>query len=87
MEALPIPTPNTQGTASTPDTEKKTRRKSRTVHQSNESAKPAKVPRPPNAFILYRQHHHPLVKERSPELHNNEICKLLLLASTIKGCN
>ena len=37
--------------------------------------KAGKVPRPPNAFILYRQHHHPLVKRASPHLHNNEICK------------
>lgn len=34
-----------------------------------------KLPRPPNAFILYRQHHHPIVKEAHPELHNNQICK------------
>ena len=34
-----------------------------------------KVARPPNAFILYRQHHHPLVKAAHPELHNNQICK------------
>lgn len=35
----------------------------------------AKLPRPPNSFILYRQHHHPLLKETQPNLHNNEICK------------
>lgn len=35
----------------------------------------AKVARPPNAFILYRQHHHPLVRSEYPELHNNQICK------------
>lgn len=34
-----------------------------------------KVARPPNAFILYRQHHHPLVKAAHPKLHNNQICK------------
>ena len=34
-----------------------------------------KVARPPNAFILYRQHHHPLVKSAHPKLHNNQICK------------
>ena len=34
-----------------------------------------KLPRPPNAFILYRQHHHPIVKEAHPQLHNNQICK------------
>ena len=35
----------------------------------------AKIARPPNAFILYRQHHHPLVKAEYPDLHNNQICK------------
>ncbi|KAL8807375.1 MAG: hypothetical protein Q9182_000714 [Xanthomendoza sp. 2 TL-2023] len=38
-------------------------------------AKKDKIARPPNAFILYRQHHHPLVKSQNPELHNNQICK------------
>ena len=37
--------------------------------------KKAKVARPANAFILYRQHHHPLIKAEHPELHNNQICK------------
>ena len=35
----------------------------------------AKIPRPPNAFILYRQHFHPSMKKQNPNLHNNEICK------------
>lgn len=39
--------------------------------------KKSKIPRPPNAFILYRQHHHPTVKSHNPGLHNNEISKLL----------
>ncbi|KKZ64523.1 hypothetical protein EMCG_01402 [[Emmonsia] crescens] len=39
--------------------------------------KPEKIPRPPNAFILYRQHHHPLVKASHPDFHNNEISVLL----------
>ena len=34
-----------------------------------------KIPRPPNSFILYRQHYHPLIKESNPGIHNNEICK------------
>lgn len=38
-------------------------------------SKKARLPRPPNAFILYRQHHHPIVKEAHPDLHNNQICK------------
>ena len=37
--------------------------------------KKAKVPRPPNAFILYRQHHHPLIKAKNPDMHNNQICE------------
>ncbi|KAK4693975.1 hypothetical protein P7C71_g3526, partial [Lecanoromycetidae sp. Uapishka_2] len=41
------------------------------------TSKQAKVARPPNAFILYRQHHHPLVKAQNPELHNNQISVIL----------
>lgn len=40
-------------------------------------SKGAKVPRPPNAFILYRQHYHPILKDEHPEYHNNDICKFL----------
>lgn len=39
----------------------------------------AKVPRPPNVFILYRQHHHPLIKAQFPGIVNNDICKSLPL--------
>ena len=35
----------------------------------------SKVPRPPNAFIIYRQHHHPMIKALNPGVHNNQICK------------
>ena len=35
-----------------------------------------KVPRPPNAFIIYRQEWHPKVVEQHPDMHNNDICKL-----------
>lgn len=34
-----------------------------------------KVPRPPNAFILYRKDWHPIVVAQNPGLHNNAICK------------
>lgn len=37
----------------------------------------AKLPRPPNSFILYRQHHHPLIKSKEPWLHNNQISSIL----------
>ena len=39
--------------------------------------KKAKVPRPPNAFILYRQHHHPLIAAENPGMHNTQICEYL----------
>jgi len=34
-----------------------------------------KIPRPPNAYILYRKDKHNEVKAENPSLHNNEICK------------
>lgn len=34
-----------------------------------------KIPRPPNAYILYRKERHHLVKEANPDITNNEICK------------
>jgi hypothetical protein len=34
-----------------------------------------KAPRPPNAFILYRKHHHTILKQKNPAIHNNQICK------------
>lgn len=34
-----------------------------------------RVGRPPNAFILYRKHHHEKVKKANPGFVNNEICK------------
>lgn len=45
--------------------------------ETEDSKKAAKVPRPPNAFILYRQYWHPFIKAAHPELHNTEICKIL----------
>nr|AHL24888.1 mating-type protein MAT1-2-1 [Ophiostoma himal-ulmi] len=34
-----------------------------------------KVPRPPNAYILYRKDNHKAVKQANPSLSNNDICK------------
>ncbi|KAI4284148.1 MAG: hypothetical protein L6R38_001646 [Xanthoria sp. 2 TBL-2021] len=48
-----------------------TKPKSKTVSKKD------KVARPPNAFILYRQHHHPIVKSQNPDLHNNQISIML----------
>ncbi|KAK2750163.1 hypothetical protein FQN57_004659 [Myotisia sp. PD_48] len=59
------------------------RSKGYNVTQNNEHTKKPnqeraqKIPRPPNAFILYRQHHHPLIKATHPTYHNNDISVLL----------
>lgn len=34
-----------------------------------------KIPRPPNAYILYRKDKHSVIKAENPGMHNNEICK------------
>nr|ACA51906.1 mating-type HMG-box protein MAT1-2 [Aspergillus parasiticus] len=49
----------------------------RTHGKSALPTKSTKVPRPPNAFILYRQHHHPRIKEAYPDFTNNEISIIL----------
>jgi hypothetical protein len=41
------------------------------------SSKPAKIPRPPNAFILYRKAYHATIVGQNPGLHNNQICKCI----------
>lgn len=46
-----------------------------TFNKGKAAAKVAKVPRPPNSFILYRQHHHPIIKAQNPDYHNNRICE------------
>ncbi len=46
-------------------------------HDKGKAAMKEKVPRPPNAFILYRQHHHPILKKANPALHNNDICEFI----------
>jgi hypothetical protein len=37
-----------------------------------------KIPRPPNAFILYRKFHHPSVVAQNPGIHNNVVCKFCI---------
>lgn len=55
---------------------------SKSIHDAGDSvkipARPTKVPRPPNCFILYRQANHHLVKNANPGVSNNEICELSL---------
>jgi hypothetical protein len=38
--------------------------------------KKGKIPRPANAFILFRQHHHARVKAKYFPISNNDICEL-----------
>ena len=37
-------------------------------------ANTAKIPRPPNAFIIYRKHWHSQIVALNPGVHNNKIC-------------
>lgn len=39
----------------------------------------AKIPRPPNAYILYRKDQQAALKAANPGIPNNDICKLLLV--------
>lgn len=41
----------------------------------------SRVPRPPNPFILYRQHHHHAVTAANPGKKNTEICELCMVHS------
>jgi hypothetical protein len=43
-----------------------------------------KIPRPPNAYILYRKDKHCAVKVENPNLHNNEICKSGVLCFMVR---
>ncbi|KAM0458040.1 hypothetical protein ACHAO4_002761 [Trichoderma viride] len=48
-----------------------------TVCQPLAPSKPAKIPRPPNAYILYRKDRHNIVKAANPGITNNEISQIL----------
>jgi hypothetical protein len=56
------------------------------TYKAKARARKVKVPRPPNAFILYRQERHPLLKLEHPEYHNNDICKFAWPFSVKKSC-
>ena len=46
------------------------------TYEVNPKLKIEKIKRPANAWILFRQHHHPNVKITHPNITNNGICKL-----------
>jgi len=46
------------------------------VKQAEAKSSQAKIPRPPNAWILYRQHHHASVRDANPGMMNVDLCKL-----------
>ena len=60
-------------TSSSPDTSSLT---STASARRNSRGGAVKVPRPPNAYILYRKDNHKAVKQENPSLSNNDICKL-----------
>lgn len=43
----------------------------------------AHVPRPPNSWILYRQHHHRAIKEKNPKATNCELCKFCVFGHSV----
>lgn len=47
--------------------------------KSKTKSKKNKVARPPNAFILYRQHHHGRLVDANPGVHNYQICEFSIL--------
>ncbi|KAG6101391.1 hypothetical protein E4U30_002064 [Claviceps sp. LM220 group G6] len=47
------------------------------VCASSNAADSKKIPRPPNAYILYRKERHNAVKEANPGISNNEISQVL----------
>ncbi|KAJ5738332.1 hypothetical protein N7493_001487 [Penicillium malachiteum] len=47
------------------------------VGQVEAPARPGKIPRPMNSWILYRQHHHRAVSDANPNLPNTEISKII----------
>ncbi|OAQ98576.1 hypothetical protein LLEC1_01563 [Akanthomyces lecanii] len=48
-----------------------------TLCQPSLPRKHTKIPRPPNAYILYRRDRHTLVKQQEPHLSNNEVSQVL----------
>ena len=65
-----VETPSTTGTLASPQTA--------SAADHKEPSKD-KVPRPPNAFIIYRQEWHPKVVKEHPDWRNNDICKFELM--------
>ncbi|KAF4635605.1 hypothetical protein G7Y89_g2484 [Cudoniella acicularis] len=49
----------------------------RSTGETREEGKKSKIPRPPNAFILYRKHHHASVVRQNPGKHNNQISTII----------
>jgi hypothetical protein len=47
-------------------------------HSTDVQVNVTKIPRPPNAYILYRRDKQPDVKKANPGIKNNEICESLL---------
>lgn len=48
------------------------------VNESASKKAPKKIPRPPNAFIIYRKEWHPIMVAKNPGAHNNTICESAL---------
>ncbi|CAG8466610.1 1057_t:CDS:2 [Acaulospora morrowiae] len=47
------------------------------IFAAKQNRKKPYIPRPPNSFILYRQHHHPLILNQHPGINNSEISRII----------
>ncbi|CAG8474666.1 11923_t:CDS:2, partial [Cetraspora pellucida] len=56
-----------------PSSTSPTNTSSNITFSSKQNRKKPYIPRPPNSFILYRQHHHPLILNQHPGINNSEI--------------
>lgn len=56
------------------------------TYKAKAHVRKAKVPRPPNAFILYRKERHPVLRSEHPDYHNNDICKFTSILPVKPNC-
>ncbi|OAP53959.1 hypothetical protein AYL99_11839 [Fonsecaea erecta] len=81
MSSSPAPSTSSMSMMSTPSPASDPARARSTKALAAKSlrlpGKKSRVPRPPNAFILYRAKNHPIVKKANPEMANNDISVIL----------
>jgi hypothetical protein len=69
--------PENQALPWTPESFPKPQESSPVIKSAQTTKSKLKIPRPPNAFILYRARHQQEVKDKNPGIKNNDICESL----------